>query len=48
MDMEPETIMVREQGLTTREARAPIRIPRGHAQQVTKEYCICGLYFWIV
>jgi hypothetical protein len=42
--MEPETIMVREQGLSTREARAPIRTPRGHAQQVSKEYCSPGWY----
>jgi hypothetical protein len=41
-DMEPETIMVREQGLSTREARAPIRSPRGHAQQVSREYCSPG------
>jgi hypothetical protein len=44
MNMEPETIMVREQGLTTREARAPIRTPRGHAQQVSKECCFPGLH----
>jgi hypothetical protein len=31
--------MVREQGLTTREARAPIGTLRGHTQQVSKEFC---------
>jgi hypothetical protein len=42
--MKPETIMVREQGFSTREARASIRIPRGHAQQMSREYCSPGGY----